>query len=212
MAAEEEYVARIRRITSYEELQQLWSDHTKDKDSKDDWAKGKLLEYMVLRAFELEFIAMECKYGRSQGHVTYPYSVGYPTFDEQVSDKVLEQIDGVICCNGLYAMVEFKDYTRNKISVEPLAKMRNMLARRHANVFGMFFSATSFTTPAQIQVQFMAPQIIILWGFEDMDYCMRHSCFVECMEWKYRQAIERCEYYLNYYQFNPDQNECQPLL
>ena len=86
-----------------------------------------------------------------------------------------------------------------------------MLARRHGNVFGMFFSSTPFTTPAQIQVQFMAPQIIILWGFEDMDYCMRNECFIDCMEWKYQQAIERCEYHLNYKQEKSQYPVCEPL-
>ncbi|MDE5872223.1 MAG: restriction endonuclease, partial [Muribaculaceae bacterium] len=139
------------------------------------------------------------------------YYVRYPNFGENGSRQVLEQIDGVICCNRLYAIVEFKDYTSDSISVEPLAKMRNMLARRHGNVFGMFFSSTPFTTPAQIQVQFMAPQIIILWGFEDMDYCMRNECFIDCMEWKYQQAIERCEYNLNYKQEKSQYPICEPL-
>jgi len=76
--------------------------------------------------------------------------------------------------------------------------MRNQLARRHASVFGMFFSAIELTTPAQIQVKFMAPQLIIIWMKEDIDYCVRNKSFISCMKEKYRQAVENCEYIYPY--------------
>ena len=67
-------------------------------------------------------------------------------------DGPIEQIDGAVHVDELHALVECKDYGKSNIKVEPLAKMRNQLARRRASVFGMFFSATDYTTPAQIQV------------------------------------------------------------
>ena len=137
------------------------------------------MEYTILRAFELE----------KEGYVTYPYSVY-----DRITRLELEQIDGAVHVDGLYALVECKDYTDIKIDIEPLAKMRNQLARRHSSIFGMFFSSTDLTVPAQMLVRFMAPQLIILWSKDDICYCMENECFVSCMKEKYRMAVEQCEY------------------
>ena len=125
----------------------------------------------------------------------------------------MEQIDGAISYGGLYSLVEFKDYSDKKIALEPLAKMRNLLERRHGNVFGMFFSSTDYTIPAIAQAQFMAPRIIILWTFKDMNYCIRNRSFIKCMKWKYARAIEQCEYCADYetYITEKQKRECQPL-
>ena len=91
-----------------------------------------------------------------------------------------------------------KDYRDMNINIEPLAKLRNQLARRHSAIFGMFFSMTDYTAPAQMLIQFMAPQLIILWTREDLDYCFHHEiCFTKAMLLKYKMAIEKCEYNLN---------------
>jgi hypothetical protein len=149
------------------------------------WQDGKLLEYIILRGFEIE----------RKGCVTYPYEVE----DEYMKyGGTIEQIDGAVHVDELHALVESKDYDSAKIKVEPLTKMRNQLARRHASVFGMFFSAIELTTPAQIQVKFMAPQLIIIWMKEDIDYCVRNKSFISCMKEKYRQAVENCEYIYPY--------------
>lgn len=210
MSSEKDYLNFIKTLTTHSQLLKKWDEYHKDK-KLDGWGKGKFLEYSILRAFELEQKKQKEKLGFDVGHVSYPYEVSYPIFGEKHSHKILEQIDGAICVKGLYALAEFKDYNSQSISVEPLAKMRNMLARRSGNMFGIFFSATPFTIPAQIQVQFMSPQLIILWGIEDMNYCMKNECFIECMEWKYRQAIELCEYNLNYEQEKSQYPICQPL-
>jgi len=94
----------------------------------------------------------------------------------------------------MHALVECKDYGEEKINIDPLAKLRNQLARRHSNAFGMFFSATEFTEPAEILVGHMAPQLIILWSKEDIEFCLLNGCFIPCMKEKYKQGLEICEY------------------
>ena len=85
------------------------------------------------------------------------------------------------------------------VNIEPLAKMRNQLARRHSSVFGMFFSATDYTVPAEILVGYMAPQLIVLWTKMDIEFCLKNSCFIPCMKEKYRRAVENCEYNYAFY-------------
>ena len=176
------------RQYQHNDLQELWHDHAQDDFDHEFWAQGKLLEYVVLRGFELE-IESE-KYEDYDGSVTYPYIVQ----DKELGIYDVEQIDGAVHFDGHHALVECKDYSSAKIKVEPLAKMRNQLARRHSTVFGMFFTATNLTEAAKYQVRFMAPQLIIIWSKRDIECCINHECFVECMIKKYRMAIENCVY------------------
>lgn len=210
MPTENEYKDKIQ---GYDEgsLVMAWNEFRRNNKSEDFWAPGKFLEYSILRAFELELhIKDDNGYPKHKGSVTYPFNVNYPKLADDECNSVLEQIDGAICVNGLYSLIECKDYT-NKVKAEPLTRLRNILSRRHGNLFGMFFSLSSYTAPAQIQVQFMAPQIIILWEAEDIDYCMKNRCFIDCMLWKYHQAIEQCDYSFNYYQYLTKTQECAPL-
>ena len=184
MATAKEYEQMIKKYHHYR-FGKLWDEYLNGSYDKTFWADGKLWEYIVLRGFEIE----------RDGCVTYPYDVE----DEKMKyGGPIEQIDGAVHVDELHALVECKDYDTAKIKVEPLTKMRNQLARRHASVFGMFFSATELTTPAQIQVKFMAPQLIIIWTKEDIDYCVRNNSFISCMKEKYRQAVENCEYIYPY--------------
>lgn len=190
MATSSEYESFIKG--RYREgLISLWESYLRDEYDKEFWQDGKLLEYIVLRGFELE----------RENCVTYPYDVTDKDFNY---DKPIEQIDGAVHVDEMHALVECKDYDKAKIKVEPLTKMRNQLARRHGSVFGIFFSATPLTTPAQIQVKFMAPQLIIIWLKEDIDYCIRNGKFIDCMREKYRQAVEHCEYIYPYSEHQED--------
>lgn len=172
----------------HNDLQKLWDEHAKDNFDNKFWAQGKLLEYVVLRGFELELESE--KYEDYDGSVTYPFIVQ----DKELGIIEVEQIDGAVHFDSLHALVECKDYSSMKIKVEPLAKMRNQLARRHCAVFGMFFTATDLTEAAKYQVRFMAPQLIIIWSKRDIECCINHECFIECMIKKYRMAIENCVY------------------
>lgn len=190
MATATEYESYIRGLHR-NGLIDHWESYLRDDYNKEFWQDGKLLEYIVLRGFELE----------RENCVTYPYDVEDSMFKY---DKPLEQIDGAVHVDEMHALVECKDYDKAMIKVEPLTKMRNQLARRHGTVFGIFFSATPLTTPAQIQVKFMAPQLIIIWLKEDIDYCIRNGKFIDCMREKYRQAVEHCEYIYPYSEHQED--------
>ena len=190
MATAAEYESYIRELHR-DGLIDHWVSYLRDDYNKEFWQEGKMLEYIVLRGFELE----------RENSVTYPYDVEDNIFKY---DKPLEQIDGAVHVDEMHALVECKDYDKSKIKVEPLTKMRNQLARRHGSVFGIFFTASPLTTPAQIQVKFMAPQLIIIWQKEYIDYCIRNAKFVDCMREKYRQAIEHCEYIYSYSEHQED--------
>lgn len=179
MASEIEYRKRIRSYGRIG-LGRLWRKKQRNQIGNEFWASGKLLEYIILRAFELE-----------GAEVTYPYSV-------DLQGEEVEQIDGAIKIDSLYSLIECKDYSHNPINIAPLAKLRNQLLRRHASLFGMFFSMSDYTSPAESLVQFMAPQMIILWSKEDIEYCMKRRCFVKCFRQKYKKAIENCEYNYQY--------------
>lgn len=181
------YVECVKNF-DYPKLREIWRKHAKGSFDNKFWAKGKLLEHVVLRAFELEI----------------PDSVTYPFSNREESNKKIievEQIDGAIHVDGFHALIECKDFTKNKINVEPLAKLRNQLARRHSAVFGIFFTSTDCTDSAEYLVKFMAPQLIILWYLEDIEYCLLHECFIDCMKYKYKMAVEKCEYGVPYKQY-----------
>lgn len=194
MASAEEYEQKIKQM-DFKDLRHLWNDRV----NNDFWKSGKALEYIIIRAFELEI-----QKAKSTGFnsVSYPFTVDYPfKYKNEDNHEVMEQYDGAIHINGMHALIECKDYTERKIDVEPLAKLRNQLSRRHGMVFGIVFSTSGFTPPAEILVNFMAPQIILLWGVDDIEYCLNHKCFIDCLMVKYRQAIEHCEHYFNYSSF-----------
>lgn len=196
MGKAEEYELEIKKMNSYA-LNKLWEEHAETDFDESFWKKGKVLEYEVLRAFELEIEKLNEEKDEKKGSVTYPFDVFAPN-DSQYT-KPIEQIDGAVHVDELYALVECKDYSGVKINIEPLAKMRNQLARRHSSVFGMFFSATDFSIPAEILVGYMAPQLIILWTKLDIEFCLKKECFIPCMKEKYRRAIENCEYNYAFY-------------
>lgn len=194
MSTAVEYEQAIRGVQGHHDLIKLWEVYVGDKYDKSFWKDGKLLEYIVLRGFEIE----------REGCVTYPYEV----YDEDVEyDGPIEQIDGAVHVDELHALIECKDYDKAKIKVEPLTKMRNQLARRHASVFGMFFTATKLTTPAEIQLKYMAPQLIIVWTKDDIEFCIKNGLFIPCMKEKYRNAIENCVYNYAFYLKDKDFNK-----
>lgn len=148
-----DYVAKIRRL-DWEGLCRLWIRIT--NGSTRGWAAGKAFEHLILRAFELSNVT-----------VTWPYDV-------KEGDDVLEQIDGMLQCDGLACLAESKDLAVN-LNVEPLAKLRNQLLRRPAGVIGCVFSSKGFTDPAKTLVQYMAPQAILLWQGPEIEYLLTTS-------------------------------------
>jgi hypothetical protein len=136
-----DYVSEIQKL-KWPELLALWQRIEARKTP--GWPKGKAFEHLILRAFELD--------GAS---ITWPYSVG-------LEGQIVEQIDGLVVCDGISFLAESKDYDSN-LNVEPLAKLRNQLQRRPSSVVGCVFSSTGFTAPAKTLAQYMSPQAILLW-------------------------------------------------
>ncbi|MFM5983876.1 MAG: restriction endonuclease, partial [Sphaerospermopsis kisseleviana] len=124
MTSDAEYKARI---TSYnwDDLIKLWSE-IKAKKTSNFWDAGKALEYLILRAFQLD-----------GAEIAWPYIV-------KVQDKIVEQIDGVIYTDSLACLIECKD-TSDEVNIEPIAKLRNQLLRRPASAIGSVFSRSGFT-------------------------------------------------------------------
>lgn len=77
----------------------------------------------------------------------------------------------------LSILVESKDF-QEAISIDPIVKMRSQLQRRPNGVIGSVFSANGFTDPALTLAQFMAPQTILLWGQQDIEYCLINGEFI----------------------------------
>jgi len=131
------------------------------------------LEYLVLRAFELD---------RSKPMVRYPYEVSL--FGEKV-----EEIDGAIHLPGLACLVESKDWGKN-VPIGPLVKMRSQLLRRPSGMIGLMFAKQTFTNPAVFLAHFMMPQAVLLWSAWDIQVALDEENICECLWLKYRVCYE----------------------
>lgn len=174
---------KIKKCDSHFALYNLWKQRKNDKGD-DVWPKGKLMEYLIVRAFELESKKEKPVY------VSYPHS----NRDKDSDNKELEQLDGTVHVMDIHALIECKDYQDNRIEIEPLVKLRFRLQVRPSSVIGIFFSCTKMTKPAEYWIKYMAPQLIIFWDKEDLEYCLENQCFVKCLESKYRKAIDDREF------------------
>lgn len=170
MPTTEQYKIKIQK-NQREDLLRLWAKILANKTP--GWPSGKAFEFLILRAFELEGAT-----------IRWPYSVAM--FGQNV-----EQIDGAIHFDDLSISVltEFKDYNKN-LNIEPIAKLRNQLLRRPSNAIGSVFSTEGFTEPALILSQFSAPQTILLWEQNHIEFCLQKGCFKDGLLKKYRHAIE----------------------
>ena len=140
MTTAAEYEQRIT-CYSWDELSTLWNQ-IQSADTP-DWDTGKAMEYLILRAFQLE-----------GAEVIYPYSV-------VIEEEELEQIDGAIYSDGLSCLMECKNLAQ-RVNIEPLAKMRNQLLRRPASTIGVLFSQNGFTYAAIALARYIAPQTICI--------------------------------------------------
>lgn len=169
-------IEAIKKINTKEELIALWRRHTSSnltKEEKEQWKTGKLLEYVILRSFELE-----------GADVTWPYSIN---LDDGAG--VVEQIDGAFHFDNYHVLTECKDYSNN-VNVEPFSKMRNQLLRRPSFTIGCIFVRKGFTDPAIALSRFCAPQTILLWSGEEFEYCIENGKMLEAFKLKVRKATE----------------------
>lgn len=200
MLTTKELEKKISECNYHYQLRELWNSR-KDAEGNDLWPKGKLMEYLIVRAFELESSDAKPVY------VTYPYGVR----EKEINNEEMEQIDGAVHVMGLHALIECKDYKEAKIDIEPLVKLRFRLQVRHSMAFGIFFSCTDMTYPAEYWIKYMAPQLIIFWDKDDLEFCLDNQCFVECLEEKYRMAVDKRDYNYSYCQTKKQLELCIPL-
>ncbi len=187
MASSKDYISKIEAM-GREDLIKLWNTRGKS-EVKSFWEPGKILEYTLLRAFELEGAT-----------IRWPYNVKMG--DDESS--VIEQIDGSIQFEYFYVLVECKDYDKEKkVNIEPFAKMRNQLMRRPSVVIGCIFSTSGFSEPALALSKFSAPQTILLWDGDEFEYCLEQGCFIEGLKKKFCKATEDFDFYYN---IAPDKN------
>ena len=172
---------KIQSYTTFVDLARLWNTHMSDtKDPKVEifWKSGKLLEYTILRAFELE-----------GANVTWPYDVHF-------NKDVVEQIDGAVTIDNLHVLCECKDYKDN-VNIEPFAKMRNQLMRRPATVVGCIFVNKGYTEPAISLSRFCAPQTILLWEGDEIAYCIEHGKMIDALKIKLLKAAQEFDFHYN---------------
>lgn len=165
-----QYIEQIVRYATHADLLTLWQ--AIEEKRAPEWPSGKALEYLVLRAFELE-----------GAEVRWPFSV-------HVADEEVEQIDGVVYTDGLAGLLECKDEVK-PVNIEPIAKLRNQLLRRPSSTIGIIFASQGFTEPARILAGFVAPQTILLWSGVELSYALQHRFMRRGLLTKYHQCIER---------------------
>jgi hypothetical protein len=175
MTTESEYKIRIQAFSELE-LLDLWRN-IQARDTQ-NWATGKALEYLILRAFELE-----------HAEVRYPYSVPMSNISINNSKRDMEQIDGVVYTQGVACLIECKDYS-DAINFEPIAKLRSQLMRRPSATIASIFSMAGFTDPALTLLNFIHPQTILAWEKDEITYCLENNNFCNSLVKKYRKAIE----------------------
>ncbi len=128
MPTAEEYENRVRPY-DWDEVIALWQ--TIVARETPDWEAGKALEYVIMRAFQLD-----------GAEVIYPYRV-------LMAGEETEQIDGLVYADGLSCLIECKDLT-SKVNIEPIAKMRHQLLRRPSSPIGAVFSRSGYNETALI--------------------------------------------------------------
>jgi hypothetical protein len=169
MSNDIEYEQKIIQYNQ-SELTDLW--RAIEAGDTPGWAAGKAMEYLVLRAFQLE-----------GAEVRWPYSV-------IIGGEEVEQIDGVIYTEGLACLIECKDQAE-RANIEPIAKLRNQLLRRPAAVIGAVISRSGFTEPAVTLARFIAPQTILLWDGDELIYALQRRAMRRALRTKYQFCVER---------------------
>ena len=154
------------------QLLEFWVQ-IKAKSVDPAWSAGKALEYLIIRAFELEL---------GNEAVRWPYRV-------RLEEQEVEQIDGVIYHNGVSVLVECKDQQEN-VNIEPIAKLRNQLLRRPSGVIGVVFSQSGFTDPAVKLSQYLAPQVVLLWSGPEIEFALTNDYMAKGLIAKFRHCVE----------------------
>ncbi len=164
-----EYQRRVLAL-GHEELVELWSG-LRVGIMPAEWPRGVLLEYLILRAFQLE-----------GAEVTWPYRV-------YQDGLLLEQIDGMLYFDGVFCLVEFKDVTR-PVDTVALVKLKSQLQRRPRATIGALFNTGEFSGAVSKLVRMLPPPDVLLWEGVEIDWALRGRRLLEGMRRKLRHAVE----------------------
>jgi hypothetical protein len=170
-----DYLKQIKKYSTHSELEKLWAEICSGGVSARHWAPGKAFEHLLLRAFELE-----------GAEITWPYHVSL------FGMGIIEQIDGAIYLPtaNLTVLVESKDLD-DSVNVEPITKLRNQLMRRPSGLIGAVFTTSTFSEPAVLLTHFLAPQTILLWEKNHIEFCLKNQKFIPGMLAKYKDCLEK---------------------
>jgi hypothetical protein len=171
MPTPKELESRIK-LLDWKGLRELWASI--QAGSTPGWEGGEALEYLVLRAFELD--------------KTEPAVVRYP-FEVSLFGEKVEEIDGVVHLPGLSCLVESKDWGKN-VAIGPIAKMRNQLLRRPAGTVGVMFAKKEFTQPSIYLAHFTMPHAVLLWSGPELDRALREERICAFLRLKHRACVE----------------------
>ncbi|WNG38838.1 hypothetical protein F0U61_38085 [Archangium violaceum] len=164
-----EYQRRVLAL-EHDELLLLWRDLLEGV-SPAGWPGGVLLEYLILRAFQLE-----------GAEVTWPYRV-------YQDGLLLEQIDGVVYFDGVSCLVESKDVTR-PVDTHAIVKLKAQILRRPRMTVGAVFNTGEFSSAAFSLVRMLPPPDVLLWRRAEIDWALRERRLLEGMRAKLRYAVE----------------------
>lgn len=151
------------------ELRQLWARIQERRAT--EWAPGKALEYLVLRAFQLDGAGVRA------------------AFDVRVKDAPFEELDGAVYAAGLHCLVECKD-RRQPLGTEAIAKMHSQLLRRPAGTVGLMFSPGGYQPSAKTLAQFAAHHPVLLWYRDEITHVLERENPCEMLHRKYRLCVE----------------------
>lgn len=140
-------------------------------DNLPGWPPGRALEYLVLRAFQLE-----------GAKVTWPYEVRH-------RDVLLEQVDGAVYCDGLTCLIETKAYAQ-PLDYLPVSRMKARLLRRPRTVLGAVFTLEGFTEAFVLLAETLPPPDVLLWSGKDIAWALRRRAMRTGLRRKHRYAIE----------------------
>jgi hypothetical protein len=167
----DQHVERIRQYKTHAALLKLWQK-LQQGDPLPEWPAGRALEYLFLRAFEIEKV-----------EVDWPHS-------NYLEGAEVEQLDGAVHADGLSFIVEAKD-TGGLVNIEPIAKLSTQLQRRPPAAMGLVVSRSGFTRPAKRLIRYLSPIRVLLWDGGELTSALQEKGMREGMRWKYRMAVQR---------------------
>jgi hypothetical protein len=167
---EEEYRERVSRL-GIGDLRRMW-EVLCSGDDLPGWHPGRALEYLVLRAFQLE-----------GAEVTWPYDV-------RRNGVHLEQVDGAVYFDGLTCLIETKDQSE-PIDFLAITRMKAKLMRRPRTVIGAVFGVGDFSRAALQLTESLPPPDVLLWRGRDIAWALQRRAMREGMRRKQRHAIEQ---------------------